>query len=99
MVWLLVPSTKPDGGFGCQTAQPAINSTTPRRIATRPSIQPFDFYSSNAMSSLRPAAYVLHLAGGSAAWTSSASSLGSLSRFDNLGRLSRPEPAESLESL
>src|SRR3984957_9002411 len=38
MVWMLVPSTKPDGGFGCRTAQLATTSATPSSVATRRSI-------------------------------------------------------------
>src|ERR1700733_481323 len=38
MVWMLVPSMKPDGGFGCRTAQLATTSTTPSSVATRRSI-------------------------------------------------------------
>src|ERR1700723_944133 len=38
MVWMLVPSTKPDGGVGCRTAQLATTSATPSSVATRRSI-------------------------------------------------------------
>src|ERR1700733_698294 len=38
MVWMLVPSMKPDGGVGCRTAQLATTNTMPSSIATRRSI-------------------------------------------------------------
>src|SRR6202020_3597647 len=38
MVWMLVPSMKPDGGFGCRTAQLATTSATPSSVATRRTI-------------------------------------------------------------
>src|SRR6202789_638972 len=38
MAWMLVPSMKPDGGFGCRTAQLATPSATPSSVATRRSI-------------------------------------------------------------
>src|SRR3984957_1099395 len=38
MVWMLVPSMKPDGGVGCRTAQLATTNTMPSSIATRRNI-------------------------------------------------------------
>src|SRR6202051_4523883 len=38
MVGMLGPSIKPDGGFGCRTANLATTSTTPSSVATRRSL-------------------------------------------------------------